>query len=73
MGRTLVGRACLERGSGRVWACWLEISSGVRGPSHQAFTPFGELGLFPGAWGAPNKGNADGAEGIFGDAGRVWT
>ena len=28
--------------------------------------------LLPGAWGAPNKRNADGAEGIFGNAGRVW-
>ena len=25
------------------------------------------MGLSPGAWGAPNKGNADGAEGIFGN------
>ena len=30
------------------------------------------LGSWPGAWGAPNKGNADGAVGIFGNAGRVW-
>ena len=36
----------------------LEISSGLRGPSPQAF---------------PKKGNADGAEGLFGLAGRVWT
>ena len=28
--------------------------------------PSGGLGLSPGAWGAPNKGNADGAGGIFG-------
>ena len=27
--------------------------------------PSGGLGSLPGAWGAPNKGNADGAEGIF--------
>ena len=37
-----------------------------------AFSPFGGLGLLPGAWGAPKKGNADGAEGIFDLAGRVW-
>ena len=29
--------------------------------------PSGGLGLSPGAWGAPNKGNADGAQGIFGN------
>ena len=49
----------------------LESSSGFRGPSPQAFTPFGGLGLLPGAWGAPNKGNPDEAEGIFGNARRV--
>ena len=38
-----------------------------QGAFPQAFTPFrGGLGSLPGAWGAPNKGNADGAEGIFG-------
>ena len=30
----------------------------------------GGFGLLPGAWDAPNKGNTDGAEGIFGNAGR---
>ena len=51
----------------------LEISFGLRGPSSQAFTPFrGGLGWSPSAWGAPNKGNADRAVGIFGNAGRVW-
>ena len=30
------------------------------------------LGSSPGTWGAPNKGNADGAVGIFGNFGRVW-
>ena len=29
-------------------------------------------GSSPGAWGAPTKGNADGAVGIFGNTGRVW-
>ena len=33
---------------------------------------YGGLGLLPDAWGTPNKGNADGAEGFFGNAGRVW-
>ena len=38
-----------------------------QGAFPQAFTPFrGGLGSLPGAWGAPNKGNAEGAEGIFG-------
>ena len=53
----------------RIWPSvsrYLEISFGLRGPSPQAFTPFrGGLGSLPGAWGAPNKGNAEGAEGIF--------
>ena len=53
----------------RIWPSvsrCLEISFGLRGPSPQAFTPFrGGLGSLPGAWGAPNKGNAEGAEGIF--------
>ena len=31
-----------------------------------------ELGSSPGTWGTPNKGNADGAVGIFENAGRVW-
>ena len=30
------------------------------------------MGLLPDAWGASNNGNADGAVGIFGNAGRVW-
>ena len=46
---------------------YLDISFGLRGPSPQAFTPFrGGLCSLPGAWGAFNKGNTDGAEGIFG-------
>ena len=45
---------------------YLEITFGLRGPSFLAFTPFGAV--FPGA---PNKGNADGAVGIFGHAGCV--
>ena len=48
----------------------LESSSGIREPTLQAFTPYG--GLLLGAWGAPNKGNTVGVEGIFGNAGCVW-
>ena len=58
----------------RIWpnvSRYLEISFGLRGPSSQAFTPFGR-GSSPGSWGASNKGNADGAVGIFRNAGRVW-
>ena len=50
---------------------YLDISFGLRGPSLQAFTPFGR-GSSPGAWDTYNKGNANGAVGIFGNAGRVW-
>ena len=68
-----VGRVWLGRGSGGVLAFWLNISSGLRGgASPQAFTPLWGVGLLPGAWGAPIKGNPDGAERIFGNAGRVW-
>ena len=51
---------------------YLEISFGVRGPSPKLLPPSGRLGISPGAWGAPNKGNADEAVGIFGNAGCVW-
>ena len=43
-----------------------------QGPSPLPFTPFEGLGSSPGARGAPNKGNADGAVSIFGHAGCVW-
>ena len=36
------------------------------------FYPLRGGGSSPGAWGDPNKGNADGAVGIFGNAGRLW-
>ena len=49
----------------------LEISSGLRGPSPRLLPPYEGLGLLPGAWGAPNKGNDDGAKGIFGNAEHV--
>ena len=50
---------------------WRFLSASV-GASPQAFTNFGGGGLFPGAWFAPNKGNADRVVGIFGQTGRVW-
>ena len=50
----------------------LEISSGLRGPSPQANTPFGGVGFIAWRLRRPKKGNADGAEGIFGLTGRVW-
>ena len=43
------------------------------GHPHRLLPPYGGLGLLPGTWGTPNKGNADGAEGIFGNGGRMWT
>ena len=52
----------------RIWPSvsrCLEISFGLRGPSPRLLLPSGRLGLSPGVWGAPNKGNADGAVGIF--------
>ena len=42
-----------------------------QGTFPQAFIPFRGLDSSPGAWGAPNKGNANGAVGIFGNTGRV--
>ena len=56
----------------RIWPSvsrYLEIFFGLREPSHQAFTSFGEVGVHRPAWG----GNADGAIGILRNAGRVWT
>ena len=44
----------------------LQISSCLKGPSYQVFTLIGGY-----SWGASNKENGDGAEGIFGHAGRV--
>ena len=58
LGSALAGRVVQARIWPSVSRC-LGISFGLRGPSPQAFTPFGEVG-------APNKGNADGAVGIFG-------
>ena len=36
------------------------------------FYPLRRMGLLPGAWSAPNKGNADGTEDNFGLAGCMW-
>ena len=43
------------------------------GHPHRLSPPNGGLGSLPNAWGALNKANAIGAEGIFGNAGCVWT
>ena len=48
----------------------LEISFGLWEPSSRLLPPSG--GVLPDTWGAPNKGNADEAVGIFGNARRVW-
>ena len=44
----------------------LNLSFGLRGPSPQAFTSFGRVGFIALAPEVPQKGNADGTEGIFG-------
>ena len=69
--RALVGRNDKYRGSAGC-ASALEISSGLRGPYPQAYTPFRGAGFIAWRLMCPKKGNADGAEGIFGLAGRVW-
>ena len=43
-----------------------------QGAIPQAYTPFGGVGFIAWRLRRPKKGNADGAEGIFGLAGRVW-
>ena len=43
------------------------LSFGLRGPSPQAFTSFGRVGFIARRLRRPKKGNADGAEGIFGN------
>ena len=75
MGQTEVWPESRDVCPARIWPSvsrYFEISFGLRGPSPQIYTPSGGLGSSPGAWGAPNKGNADGAVGIFGNTGRVW-
>ena len=54
-------------GSSAGCASALESSSSLRGHPPRLLLP--SRGVLPGA---PNKGNADGAEGIFDFAGRVW-
>ena len=49
----------------------LEISSCHRAPFPRLLPPLGDL--LHAAWDAPFKGYADGADGIFGNACRVWT
>ena len=62
-----------RRGSGRVClGAWGVFPTASGGLPPRLLLPSGRFGLSPGAWGAPNKGNADGAVGIFGNSGRVW-
>ena len=60
------------RGSGRVCLGAWGFPTASGGLSPRLLLPSGRFGLSPGAWGALNKGNADGAVGIFGNSGRVW-
>ena len=54
-------------------AWWLDyFPSASGGLPPRLSLPSGRLGSSPGAWVAPNKGNAEGAVGIFGNSGRVW-
>ena len=65
IGRTLVGRTWLERGSGKMClVCW-RFSPASGGHPHQAFSPLRFFRFI--AWGLrrPIKGNADRAESIF--------
>ena len=61
------GRTCLILT--RIWSGaprhWL-FPSASGGLPPRLLLPLGGLNSSPGAWGAPNKGNADGAVGIFG-------
>ena len=58
---TLVGSLLAKR-----LACDF-LSFGLRGPSPQAFTSFGRVGFIARRLRRPKNGNADGAEGIFGN------
>ena len=59
----------------RIWSgasLFLDIPR-ASGGRPLGFNPYKEeLGLSPGAWGAPFGGNDDGARGIFGNVGRFW-
>ena len=64
-GRISVGRA----GCGVDLAGCVSVAGFLlwpQGASPRLLPPSGRLGWSPGAWGAPNKGNADGAVGILG-------
>ena len=65
LGSALVGRVVEARIWPSVSRC-LGISYGLRGPFPRLSLTLGRLGSSPGALGASNKGNADGAVGIFG-------
>ena len=72
LGSTLAGRVIGTRFVQSVSRC-LGIFLRPQGAfPPRLLLPSGRFGLSPGAWGAPNKGNADGAVGIFGNSGRVW-
>ena len=67
------GRPCyLRQGSGQVCLGTWRFSQALGGLPPRLLPPSGRLGLFSGAWGALNKGNANGAACIFGNARRVW-
>ena len=51
---------------------WLDVPLASGGRTPRLWPSSEGLGLSPGAWGAPFKGNADGVRSIFGNAGRVW-
>ena len=61
-GRTCLILARIRPGVPRYWL-FPSVSGGL---PPRLLPPSGGLGSSPGAWGAPNKGNADGAVGIFG-------
>ena len=66
VGESRSDRVCPCSGGSRQWPA----SSSLKGLSPKVLTLFG--GSLPGARGALLKGNADGARGIFGTAGRMW-
>ena len=66
LGSSLAGRAVGAQIWPSVSRCLGVFSFGLRGPSPQTFTPFGKVGFIARRLRPPNKGNADGAVGIFG-------
>ena len=69
LGRTSAGHACCGTDLAECVPATGDFLRPQAGDIPQAFIPF--RGVLPGAWGTPNKGNADGAIGIFGNAARV--